>query len=67
MGLHLDEKLGKVQSLVSRMLALDTRSDLPWKGCSHHLPQEILRSIYYIHFSAFTTWETQGLSDKLLP
>lgn len=43
MGLHLDKELRKVQSLVSRMLALGTREGFPWKCCRLYcLPEENL-------------------------
>lgn len=65
MGLHLDEELRKVQSLVSRMLALGTsKSSLKCYRFYDYLPEEILREVS--NFFTSTIRETQGLSNKLL-
>lgn len=69
MGSHLDKELRKVQSLVSRMLALGTRAWVfPGNAAVDIIFQRrpLERSVLCISSFTFTMRGTQGLSGTLL-
>lgn len=65
MGLHLDEKLQKVQSLVSRTQALapGSRSSLENAAVCVSFQRALETRL---SFFTSTIWETQGFSGQLL-